>query len=85
MGNLEDKFRKGIELCNRTACQTSKRVFMYHKTRKSYYCVRCARAINDACIGQSYYPLCTESQAKRDYEDNYKQHFTWTHFLERDL
>lgn len=33
------------ENCNRTACQTDKRVYFYNKAMDAYYCLHCAELI----------------------------------------
>jgi hypothetical protein len=63
-------FTKGIELCNRTACQTNHNVMFYNKTMHAWYCVKCARLINDASRDN---PLCVLDETRQDYERNYKK------------
>lgn len=40
---------KGLEggSCNRTACQLEYSAFCYNTVMQAYYCIRCARAINE--------------------------------------
>lgn len=64
-------WKKGQELCNRTACQTGRRVFMINYSHKAYYCVKCARLINDACRNRDRL-LCEFDEAKMEYEKNAK-------------
>jgi len=54
---------KGVDLCNRTACQTDKGVFMWNETMRAFYCFKCARLINDGAgeLG----PLCVEDKARK--------------------
>lgn len=63
---------KGIELCNRTACQSSHNVIYYNKHMKAYYCVRCARLINDQSDIGVKTDLCILDETKKDYEKNFK-------------
>lgn len=62
---------KGIELCNRTACQSSHNVVYWNKSMRAYYCVRCARMINDNS-NQMESVLCILDETKKDYEKNFK-------------
>lgn len=62
---------KGIELCNRTACQTSANVVFWNVSMKAYYCVKCARMINDGSASLGY-TLCVIDEDKKDYEKNFK-------------
>lgn len=70
---------KGVELCNRTACQTSHRVSYYNKTMQAWYCVKCARLINDASRDK---PLCVLDADRQLYEKEYKHqdNITWAQF-----
>lgn len=63
---------KGQELCNRTACQTGRNVFMWNTSTKAYYCVKCARAINDGCRNLGF-TLCEIDEDKRAYEKDAKK------------
>ena len=60
--NKNSKKIKGIDLCNRTACQTDKGVYMFNKTMDAFYCARCAELINDGCKDESSYPLCVKDK-----------------------
>lgn len=44
--NRADKGMEGGS-CNRTACQLEHSAFCYNTVMSSYYCIRCARAINE--------------------------------------
>ena len=50
--------RKGIELCNRSACQTEIGVMYFNKNRDAWYCVRCARMINDSSNQSGLGDIC---------------------------
>ncbi len=58
--NNSDKGEENKE-CNRTACSNKPAIYYNHSTRK-YYCVQCARMINDV-NPESYriygHQLCT--------------------------
>ena len=70
---------KGTELCNRTACQTDRRVSFWNKTMGAWYCTRCARAINDSNISN---PLCVLDPDRDWYEKNIKhqQKLSWAEY-----
>lgn len=68
---LPTHWTKGQELCNRTACQTGRNVFMWNYSTKAYYCVRCARLINDACRNRDRL-LCSIDEDKMAYEKDAK-------------
>jgi len=72
-------FTKGEELCNRTACQTNKGVSFYNKTMDAWYCVKCARLINDANRDN---PLCRFDEDRNYYEKNIKHqnNMTWKEY-----
>jgi hypothetical protein len=63
---------KGNELCNRTACQTARNVFMWNHSTKAYYCVQCARLINSGAGTMNGTPLCSIDEDKRLYETEFK-------------
>lgn len=44
--NRADKGMEGGS-CNRTACQLEHSAFCYNTVMRAYYCIRCARAINE--------------------------------------
>ncbi len=79
---LNPKWTKGIELCNRTACQSPRGVYMWNKSTRAYYCFQCARMINSAQITNiPGAEICKEDEKKRDYEDKYKNHEnTWNDY-----
>lgn len=79
--NYEPKFQKGLELCNRTACQTHKKVYMYNKTMEAYYCVSCARQINSG-MSSTNKVLCVEDPVKHQYEISGKK-ITWKEWKEK--
>jgi len=64
---------KGVDLCNRTACQTDARVYMYNATMDAFYCVQCARLINDGCKGHDFHPLCVKDEKRfKEYLESCK-------------
>lgn len=69
---------KGIELCNRTACQTARNVVYWNHSTRAYYCPSCAHAINSGA-GTQYdkfgnaVPLCSIDDNKMKYEKEFKQ------------
>jgi hypothetical protein len=75
----ESPFTKGEELCNRTACQTDRRVSYYNKTMQAWYCVKCARLINSSSVND---PLCIMDEDRDFYEKNikHKQKLTWAEY-----
>lgn len=48
--NAPNRADKGLEggSCNRTACQLEHSAFCYNHVMRAYYCIRCAKAINEA-------------------------------------
>lgn len=75
---MNPQWTKGVELCNRTACQTAHDVNYYNKVMRAWYCVRCARLIN----GSDSEPICINDDNRKDYENNYKhqEQITWQEF-----
>lgn len=65
MSNALPEKRKGIELCNRTACQTDHNVIMYNATMQAWYCVRCARLINDSANQSGLGDLCVIDEKRK--------------------
>jgi hypothetical protein len=76
---IESNFTKGQELCNRTVCQTDRNVTYFNETMGAWYCVKCARAIND---GSRNDPLCIHDEDRKFYERNIKhqQKLTWSEY-----
>jgi late competence protein required for DNA uptake (superfamily II DNA/RNA helicase) len=68
---------KGVELCNRTACQTDVRVSFWNATMGAWYCVKCARLIND-----NGGELCKLDPDRHYYEKNIKhqQNISWNEY-----
>lgn len=64
--NHKPEHTKGVELCNRKACQSPKKVYMYNKSMKAWYCPSCARMINAASSTGN--PLCVKDHIKLQYE-----------------
>ena len=79
---MPENWTKGIELCNRTACQTARNVIMWNHSTKAYYCVKCARLINDGNGTINGVPLCSIDEHKQNYEENYKQELTYEEYKE---
>ena len=77
---MPESWTKGIEKCNRTACQTGRSVFMYNHSTQAYYCVKCARLINDGNGTINGVPLCAPDEDKRKYEKEFKQKMTWKEY-----
>lgn len=72
-------WRKGIETCNITACQTGRNVMMWNYSTKVYYCVKCTRMINVGCRVRDRL-LCSIDKGKMDYEKDkdIKLVMSWT-------
>lgn len=75
---------KGQELCNRTACQTGRSVFMWNHSTKAFYCVRYARLINDGNGAIDGVPLCSIDEDKRAYEQDTKIKLKYSYSAYKD-
>ena len=51
-----DKGKEGGS-CNRTACQEPHSAFCYNTPMRAWYCLRCARTINDVARGDKMEPF----------------------------
>ena len=60
------KWKKGIDLCNRTACQTPINVFYFNNVTDAFYCDKCAELINASDT------LCILDDSKKIFEDKFK-------------
>jgi len=82
---LPEHWSKGQELCNRTACQTGRNVFMWNHSTRAYYCVRCARLINDGNGTINGVPLCAIDEDKMAYEKDAKSKLGYSWSAYKDL
>lgn len=60
------KWKKGIDLCNRTACQSPVNVFFFNNVTQAFYCDTCAELINASDT------LCVLDDTKKIFEDKFK-------------
>ena len=69
-------WKKGIDLCNRTACQTPINVFFFNNVTQAFYCDTCASLINASGT------LCVLDDAKKIFEDKFKfqLQISWSEF-----
>ncbi len=77
-----DKWIKGTDLCNRSACQSPVNVFFFNKTMDAFYCDKCADLINRGPIDAGNEQLCVLDESKKIFEDKFKFQLSisWSEF-----
>lgn len=80
--NEEKGWTKGVELCNKPACQTAHNVAMWNNATRAWYCVSCARMINNSSRIFNMDPLCVLDEDRKFYERKIKhqQKLTWKEY-----